>query len=273
MVVIKMDIVAFLMSPISMMIIGVIVGGFVCFLIAYMIFKGRQAPVFEFVSFEDTVMENLDDTFKLQGKRSKAKLTHGINNPIGSVDKWLMHKGEWSMMVYDPKQKKYIPKTRPVKVEILGNDGKPKKDAKGKVSFEVKNEAIKEKYDLFLFKVKGGGIFESSNYVVADSKYIEYNPKLDRFNIDANARLNSFGKAWITSVSGEKYLCDISFRKSIEGNMTYLQNYARKIIFVETSHAKAISKLEGKTDAKTAGYQAFATNALVRDAQSTDDED
>lgn len=262
-----------LFSPFSMMVITAIVVGVFSFIIAYLIFKGRSGSIFEFETFEDTVINNLDNTFKLQGHKSKARITHGFNNPLGSVDKWLVHKGEWVIMQYDVTSKKYIKKLFPVKKKKLDGKGKEILDGKGRVTFEVTNEPTTEKYNLILFKVKGDGIFESSNYIVADSNLVKFDGKANRFNIDSDAQLHSFGKAWITSSVGERYLSDISFRKSIEGNMTYLQNYARKIIFVETSHAKAISKIEGKSDAKTSGYQAFATNTLIRDSQSTDDDE
>ncbi len=120
-----------------------------------------------------------------------------------------------------------------------------------------------------MFKVKGEGFFDQASYLVIDDKFITYDPKANVYMIDNEVQLTSFGKAWITSEMGERYLSDISYRRSLENNMTFVQNYARKVIFLETSHAKDIEKMMGKGMARRLTYKQYADDALVRDSEST----
>lgn len=266
------DIISVLTNPAALIMYGVLITTIVFVILYVFILKPRkEEEVFEFSKFEDTVFNNLQKTFKLEGHKSKARLLHGFKNPLGSVDKWLHHKGEWSILRFDPKGKKYEPITSIRKVEKKDKKGKPIMDKKGKPKYDTVKEEKKEGYDLWLFKVKGESIFGEDSYIIVDDQFLNYDPKGNKYTIDQNVPLHSFGKAWITSTKGEQHLSEVSFRKSIENNMTYLQNYAGKIIFIETSHAKALSKIEGKATSKSLGYQTYATNTLVRDATSTEE--
>lgn len=261
-------------DPTILIIVGVVIGGLVAFVVAYVIFKGRKdTSIFEFETFEDTVLTNLQKTFRIEGHKSKAKILHGINNKVGNVEKWLRHTGTWEVLRYDPKNDKYDPEISVNKEYAKDKEGNVILDSKGKPVSTHRQIIKKIDYDLMIFKVSGDGVFESSSYLIVDYELVTYDPKSNSYLIREEAQLRPFGGAWITSPKGETYTTDISFRRSIEQNNTYIQNFTRKTVFIETEHAKRMSVISGKAAAKTIGYQAHATNTLVREITDTDEDE
>ncbi len=261
-----------LVSGPALIFYGILIGAIIVVLFYVFVYKKQDHDVFEYEKFEDTVMNDLKKKFTTEGINSKAKLTHGMNNPLGTVDKWMNHKGEWIAQEYDPSTRSYKDKTDSTKVQKKDVNGKPIVDKKGKPVYDKSTQPLKIKYDLKILRVKGQGFFQEPQYVIADSQNITYNPKLNSWNIDPVASLSHFGKAWITGKKGELFVQDISFRRSLENNMTFLQNQSRKVIFLETAFAQRHELKIGSGIAKKLSYDQYAKKVL-KDAGDMDDED
>lgn len=262
-------------NPIFLILFGFLIGGIIVFLFYHYIWKKEDKLVFEFEKFEDIVHDDLKKTFELQGISSKATLTHGINNPIGRVDKWFKQSGEWSVMEYNETQKKYLPKEVSFKKEKIDDQGKIIKNKKGEPEYVIEKKPLKVPYDLHVFRLKPNGWFGDPNYVIAESKHMTFDTLGKRWQLDPRVILKSFGKAWITSEFGEQYLQDISFRRSLENNLTFLMNQSRKVIFLETAFAQKNELLIGKGIAKKLAYDQYAQNVLMtagKQGESEEDE-
>lgn len=243
---------SFLLNPIVLVLVGFCIGAIVLVLFYVYVWKRDEGTTFEIERFEDTVLKDLKNTFKTEGKKSNSRIIHGINNPIGKVEKWLSHKGEWQVLEYNQTSKEYEPKTIVTKV----------KNDKGKIVSKRKEAKIP--YDFVIFKVSGSGYFEEPKFIIADRQFVEYDAKGNVWQIDKDVALKSFGNAWITSEVGQKYLQDISFRRSLENNMTFLQNQSRKVIFLETAFAQKHELLLGKGLSKRLQYDQYAKDVLVK---------
>ncbi len=93
-----------LLSPGAFLVYGLAIGAFIVVIFyLYIIKPNKEGDILEFEKFEDTVFENIDKMFQLQGFRSKAKMTHGFKNKLGTVEKYIQHKGEWTLLEHDPK--------------------------------------------------------------------------------------------------------------------------------------------------------------------------
>jgi hypothetical protein len=243
-------------NPLVIMLIGVTIGIIIVVIFYMFVWKKDDANVFEYEKFEDTVIENLDKTFNTEGMKSNARIIHGINNPIGRVEKWLNHKGQWNILEYDDVKKEYVQKENVVKT----SDGK------------TKTINATEEYNLYIFKVKAEGWFEKAKYILTDKDHVSYNSQNNTWVLRDDISLKLFGKCWITSPLGEQYLQDISFRRSLENNMTFLQNQSRKVIFLETAFAQKHELILGKGMAKRLQYDQYGKDVLKK-AGEIDDED
>jgi hypothetical protein len=260
-----------LTNPVTIFLTGILFGG-IAILLVYKWFKGKDENIFEFEKFEDTTKEDIQKNFKLEGKgtRSKAKLIHGFQNPIGNVEKWLSKKGEWQLLKFNESTQKFESVMQDVQIDT------GKKDKKNKSIIKTEKKPVKKSYDLKLFKVSEGWfIFKTIYHVLADTKYLHFDPLARIWDISENVPLRSYGGVWITSESGQIFLDDISFRRSLENNMTFLQNYSRKIIFLETNFVKREQLLTAKGVAKKLQYDNYSKNVLMEagELESSETED
>jgi len=256
-----------LTHPITLIFIGIIIGA-IAMILVYKYIKGKDENLFEFEKFDDTVIQDIEKNFELEGRKSKAKLIHGFLNPIGDVNKILMKKGKWQMMKFNESKQKFEVVMQDVKIDT------GKKDAKGKPIIKTDSRPVTKEYDFKLFKVQEGWfIFKSTYYVLVDSKYLNYDPLRRIWDIAESVAIRSYGKVWMASEHGQIFLDDISFRRSLENNMTFLQNYARKIIWLETKFAERSELLTTKGIAKKLAYDNYAKEVLIEagETESSDD--
>lgn len=261
-----------LLSPVAFVFYGIIIGVIVVVLFYIFVYKKSDKDVFEYEKFEDTVIHSLKKTFQTEGQNSKSKLVHGINNPIGSVDKWIKHSGEWKDLEYDAGTRNYIEKTKSVKEIKKDKNGKDILDKKGNPVYITKTEPVKIPYDLLIFRVKGQGFFDEPQFVICENEHVKYNSQANTWNILKEVSLNQYGGAWITGIKAEHFVNDISFRRSLENNMTFLQNQSRKVIFLETAFSQRHEMKIGSGIAKKLSYDQYAKKVL-KDAGDLEDED
>jgi hypothetical protein len=262
-------------NPIFLIVSGFLIGALITFVIYHFFWKKDEKLVFEFEKFEDIVHDDLKGSFELEGIKTTSSIVHGINNPIGKIEMWFKKQGEWSVMEYDRNRKEYVIKEVPVKVVKTNEQGEAEKDKKGNVVHVIQKQPLKIPYDIHVFKIKSNSWFGDPKYIIADSKYVNFDTLGKRWQLEPNVSLRSFGKCWITSEIGEHYLQDISFRRSLENNLTFLMNQSRKVIFLETAFAQKNELMIGKGIAKKLAYDQYAQSVLMtagKQGESEEDE-
>jgi hypothetical protein len=256
-----------LTHPITLILIGILIGA-VAMILIYKYIKGKDENLFEFEKFEDTVIKDIKENFEFEGRKSKAKLIHGFLNPIGDVNKILVKKGKWQLMKYNESKQKFEVVMQDVKIDTA------KKDAKGKPIIRTESRPVTKEYDLKIFKIQEGWfIFKTTYFVAVDSKYLNYDPLRRIWDIAESVPIHSYGKVWMCSEQGQTFLDDISFRRALENNMTFIQNYSRKVIWLETKFAERSELLTTKGVAKKLAYDNYAKEVLIEagETEATDE--
>jgi len=207
--------------------------------IAYILYKqyyGKE-DVFEIEQFKDVVIEDIQDKFKGEGLRSKGFLMRGIDY-FGKIDAWLHLKGTHEIMKYDPAKQLY-----------------------------VKSEEKGVPYDLYLLRMPPltliDKIFrEPKKYFLIDKKHFhKFDPVSKSYNLKEDVQLYIFGGVFISSISGEEWITDISIKRANENTLTYLMNYSKKIIYLELAHAKTINRASVRTGLKKEQWESMKKEA------------
>ena len=255
-----------LTHPVTLILIGILVGA-IAMIVVYKYIKGKDENLFEFEKFEDTTLKDMNKNFNIEGRKSKAKLIHGFLNPIGDVNKLIYKKGKWQLHKYNESKQKFEIVMQEVKIDT-GKIGKDKKPI-----IKTESRPVTKEYDIKIFKIQEGWfIFKKTDYVIADSKYLNYDPLRRVWDIAEHIPIYSYGNAWITSEQGQTFLDDISFRRALENNMTFIQNYSRKVIWLETKFAERSELLTTKGIAKKLAYDNYAKEVLVEAGETESDE-
>jgi hypothetical protein len=255
-----------LSHPVTLILIGVLVGA-VAMVLIYKYVKGKDDNLFEFEKFDDTVIQDVEKNMNFEGRKSKSKLIHGFLNPIGDVEKILQKKGKFQLMKYNESKQKFEVVEQDIKIDT-GRIGKDKKPI-----IRTEKRPVTKEYDLKMFKVvEGWFIFRTTHYVIADSKYLNYDPLRRIWDIAESVPIRSYGKVWMCSEQGQIFLDDISFRRSLENNMTFLQNYSRKVIWLETKFAERSELLTTKGVAKKLAYDNYAKDVLIEAGETESDD-
>lgn len=245
----------FLMSPPGLFITAIIIIS----LVYYFFFTGKEEPEYKAKEFEDMVVEDMEDAFKLQGIKVKGGLTRGMDY-LGNIDMWFKVRGRQYPLVFSKRAKGYI-------------EPAPKKLKKGEKIPE------KELYELYFFRIPFGNRLtrflrmDSIFYVVVDKKHLT---NIDfrhgqLWNVKPDIQFIRFGGVFITSESGQEYLSDIAIKRSHERILTYLPNYPDKINFLEMAYSKMIGYITNKQDIKAKGWQEYKTAEGVE--HEAEDED
>lgn len=204
-------------------------------LIWYYFFKSPPEDKFEIETFNEIVLGDLDEKFKIKGIKTKAGLSQGFDY-FGNIDQWTRERGRMYPMVYDAKQERFI--------EANPEKYKPKE------------------YDLYIFRIIKGNFLTkllrlaTKKYVIIEKQHLsnlEFDTKFRGWNILNSIQLTRWGNVFISSEIGEEYLTDIAIKRSHENTLTFLMNYSRKIIYLEMRHAKVIDRYitKKKTDRKS----------------------
>lgn len=205
------------------------VGGLIAFGIYYFItrFLSSKEDRFEIETFEDKVLEDLDEKFKIRGVNSKASLVQGMDF-LGSIDKWLREKGKKEVLTLDQKKGEFVSLPKPKYQE----------------------------YDLYIFRIwNTNPIFKliglgAKKYVIVSKSHLKNldtsKPNHRQWNLKQNIQLIRWGGVFVTDEVSEDYVSDISIKRSSENIMTFMMNAARKVIYLETEHSKTIDKYATK---------------------------
>lgn len=246
------SILQFIQSP-----IGIIVIALSSIVLIYYIltrfFKKKDWDKFEIETFEDVVLKDLDDKFKVKGIKTNSALVQGFDF-WGSVDRWIRETGKHEVLTYDPKRQDYVI------------------DDSKKMEFQ--------EYDLYIFRIwKTNFLFKllgigKKKYVIVDKKHIANidtkKPNYHQWNIGNNVQLFRWAGIFVTSSIGEDYVSDISIKRSHENTMTFMMNYARKIIYLEMKHAQIIDRYSTK---KKIDRKAWAEYKRAEDIEESDDDE
>lgn len=237
-----------ILSPIG--IICIIAG--ISIYVLYWYFKRKpKEDTFEIETFEDTLLKDVDEKFKLKGIKTKASLTQGFDY-LGDIDMWLRERGVHNPLVFDDQNK----------VFVQDPERKPKK------------------YDIYIFRIwKTNKLFKmlgfgKKKYVIADYDHlanIDSTRGFKRWNLKPSIQLVLWGNIFVSSEAGEEYLTDIGIKRSHENTLTFLINYSRKIIYLEMKHSKAMDKYAKYKEIDRATWDRYKkAEGVEEDAEESD---
>lgn len=226
--------------------------------VAWYILRSKdESPQFEIEQFKETVYLEHKKILADFGISSDSKLIKGIE-PIGDIKKWYRFRGKQS-------------------------DFKLDKDGR----LQAKDEDDKQ-VDFMIFQIGGGGLFakilgDNPNYIIIDikadenkdmkDKKLRYNSQTRTWVLDESVSLTLWGGVYVDGKSAREFVNDISFKKGQEDIMTYIQNYARKVSYIELSQAGTIERLIAKEKLKKSGYDNYKKRILASNKDIEDDED
>lgn len=228
-----------------------IIIGIVAYIIYYVYTHKEEEPEFQIEDFRDTVYFQHKKILNLFGVHTDSRLVKGLE-PIGNIKKWYRYKGTVEKTEYD-------------------KDGKlkPVKDSQ-------------KQADLMIFQIGGGGLLsfifgDNPDYVVidvtADKDILTYNSENRTWNLKETVNLVPYAGVFISSKDAESYCNNISFARSLEENMTYQQNYAKKITYMEFHQASMIERLGMKEQLKKSGWDSYKKKVLASNKDIEDDVD
>lgn len=209
----------FLSTPLGMIILIVAV---IVFVIYWYVSREPEEDTFEIETFEDVLMRDVDEKFKIKGVRTKASLTQGFDF-LGDVDSWIRERGIHKPLKYDSKLGQFIE-----------DEGKEEKE-----------------YDLYIFRIwNANKLFKllgmgEKKYVIVELNHIaniDTKTGYKKWNLKPAIQLIRWGNIFVSSEAGEEYLTDIAIKRSHENTLTFLMNYSRKIIYLEMKHSKVMDR-------------------------------
>lgn len=229
-----------LQSPIGTIFLVGLVGFGVYYLVTRYLWKPKE-DIYEIQTFQEAVIENLDEKFNVKGVSTKSALVQGFDF-LGDVDKWLREKGQKPQLIWDEKRRTFIrqnPKQKPKMIEF------------DLYVFRIWNTNL-------IFKLLG---FGKKKYVIVDSQHMANidtsKPGFRQWNIKPNVMLYIWGGAFVTSKAGEDYVSDISVLRSHENTMTYLQEFTKKATYLEVAQARRMEGYERKKRVDSKAWERY----------------
>lgn len=222
--------------------------------VAYYILTMKKGKGEGFIieDFRESVFTSTEKLINLFGSDVDAFLVRGVEY-LGRITKYYHHKGAIEHG-YPENTTKMILK-------------------KGKQENKV------ELVDIWIFKIGNSGIIEKifggkvDYLAVKDEHLNEFNPHKKQFSIKENVSFTPYGGIFITSQEGEDYANDISFRRSQEEILTHLQNFPRKVAYLELGQAKILEKIKSSIEDKNLGYEFYKKNVLTSNKDLEDEDE
>lgn len=239
----------FIGSPIGMFLLLIIV---VIAVIAIYIWKKAHEQEFELVDFREEGYEDIEKKLDLFGTKVNGFLTRGFD-PIGHVMKYHHEKGEHKPFKVDKKTQKIY----------------------------VDDSVSAIPYDFYIFQIGNKirilrWIGIGTKYVIVDTKFIVNLNPFERlkyvWNINKDIQFINWGNIYVCSTAGEEYVTDIAMKRSNENTVTYLMNYAKKIIYLEMQHAKKVDMYGAKQSIKSKHIREYK-KAEGEDSEAEEEDD
>lgn len=240
------DIIEYIISLFTTFPINVII---IVIIIAYLYFeffykKKREEDIFQIEDFRESVYDSNEKLMKTFGIRIDATLTRGIE-PIGKITKYYNYKG--AITYQSPEDDK------PVTVA----------DANLWI-FQIGEDSIFSK----LF----GGSWK--DFIIVESDQMEtYDGNARRWGLKEDVSLKPYGNCFASSEVGIGFLNDISFRRTQEELLTHVQNFPRKVSYLELKQAKVMERFTASLEQKQAGYDKYKKDVLGAGKEIDEDED
>lgn len=248
----------FLGSPIGIVLIIAII--IIVFIILYMK-ATKKKKEFENVVFSKMVDDNLKAKFSIKSIKVKAALVQGFIE-LGKINRIIHEKGYQDILYHDDKKDKFV---------------KPPRN-------KTKEYPIHKKYDVYIFRINPTGFIlirfirfligkQLFRYVFVENRHLEnYNGPKDRmYNIKEDLAVQVFGKVFITSDMTHDYLSDIAIKYAHEALLTFVGNYAPKVIYIEAEHTKGMNRYRTKKEIDTKAFKDY--KKASDDVKDDDDND
>lgn len=238
--------------PYNILIIVAIIG-----IGAYYIFSRRKNvvdDVFEIEDFRESVFMSTEKLMKNFGIKISGHMMRGIE-PIGQLQKFYNYKGTVKLDLPTDKQTtKKKTEDKQVSLWII---------ATGKVSFIGK-------YIPWLFPIQ-------YEYVILKREQLgEFDPNRRMWPIKEDVSLSPYGNVFIASKEAEAFCNDVSFRRTAEEMLTHVQNFPRKLAYLELKQAKVMERFSASIEKKSVGYDMYRKSVLGAgkelDPEAADDE-
>jgi len=244
------DIIPLAISVVTSFPVNIIIPLAIAGIIIYYLVKNRKPKEerFSIEDFRESVFIYCRDIMDYFGIKSDSCLVKGIE-PQGKISKWYRYQGQFPKFVVNKKNNKLEPTSDKESLDFM--------------IFQIGSQRF------FLFDLLFGSTLK---FVIIDTKLLNYNGKNNQWGIDEKVSLVPYANCFVASDSGINFINNISFMRSQEELLTYSQNYARKTAWLELAHAKTMDRIQGKIDAKTAGFDRYRAEAL-RGAEDDDDDD
>jgi hypothetical protein len=226
----------------------IIIAAVIIFIIYYFWPRKKEEEAFQIEDFRESVYVGIEKILDLFGVNIDAYMTKGIE-PLGQISKFYHFTG------------------------ILTK--KDEKDAK-------KGDKKEENVNLWIFRIGkrsfwtrifGGG---SIDYLVIEDGQLEpYDGQGKRWAVKETVSFLPYGNCYTSSKKAEEWINNISFRRSLEENMTATQNFTRKASYIELKQAKAIERMMSSIESKRLGYDRYKKEVLAsgKDIEEDEDED
>ncbi len=193
-------------------------------IILLILFRGKLKHGISFKDFKsrglaETFMEELKSKVDLTGiVVKKATLFMGFRQ-IGRIERYKIVKGKFSKAYFDDK-------TKSVAVDPEGDTEYDLMIMRSKNNFFIYRWLGMKKH-YFIFK-----------YHENEKKIVEFDPLTNRFFININMDLVTYGNVWTNSEESIEYLNNISQKRMNEETMMHLENLPDKIVHLELEQAK-----------------------------------
>lgn len=181
-------------------------------------FKGFKE--FQEQKLEKTFYDNLKKKINTQGKKFGRKGTLWINfNKIANIDRYIYVNKAFPKWTYDFKSREYIVSTEPKDIEV------------GKLFI------LRAKSENIIFQLLG---MKKTYYVfdISDKDYLKFDLKDNRFIINGNPSIESYGNVWFFGKHSAEYLDEVSAWRQIQQQQTHLENTPDRSVHLEIEQAK-----------------------------------
>lgn len=206
--------------------------------VIYLLFSKRKGGKdFKTKPFEKTCVDHHKRDVKDNGIYVKGKLMLG-HYPVGKVYKYIIKEGRFSTIRYDERSKK------------------------GKVIQNADPSA--ETFSIYIFQVHPKNIFLKIinhfigawwRYYIVDTKAIAFNdPTGNIWQVAEGTAMYHYGGCWISGNKPMELQDGISILASKEAMMTHMENYANRIIWLESQTARKGTIMIAETQAQKAKW-------------------
>lgn len=217
-----------------------LIGGIVVIIIVIAItWKKKGKDNFNIIPASKTIQTDIKKMVTDTGVQCNGQLNIGYTK-IKNIDKYLLHKGQFSTMIYDPKTRAVVSTEKGKQFEVI---------------------ILRKANDFFLVRWIGSLFNWFKTYYVINNESILYqDPKNNIWVIRDSCYMLPYCGVYVNSDISIEYVDDISLKYSKESILTHLQNFADKAVYIELQTAKLNNKIKVVANAEASKWEGAKTH-------------